>query len=242
MFPAKLLNLARLADWFRSAFSRALVSSPVDGPTPNKVNRRCCSAHAHESQPSAEACVEPRGFLEQEHIRGHEGTRSAKVDDGGNGNGTLVSTTRVDRNPNDGNRHGDVGTARDEEHACISSSRGRRVDDLDDKPTSQNGLWIHKSVKRTRIMWYLRRGWRKGNMGGTMNLTYAANEIETEAMVHAFGHETEDDGNHSASEVYGYAVNLCRCCSITQSFENSRLEVGERVCVFGDTEVHSDTG
>lgn len=123
MFPAKLLNLARLTYWFHSPLACALLSFLVDEPTPNKVNCSCSSAHAHESQSSAKTCVKPGGLFKQKDVRGDEGTRCAKVDYCGNSNGTLVSTACIYRDPNNGDGHRDVGTAGDKKHASVSSRR-----------------------------------------------------------------------------------------------------------------------
>ena len=68
-----------------------------------------------------------------------------------------------------------------------------------------------------------------------------AKDVEKVAALQTLTCICEDDGEGSTDQVYGDGVNLSLDSSVAEAFEDSRLEVSERVCVFCNSEVHCDT-
>ena len=60
-------------------------------------------------------------------------------------------------------------------------------------------------------------------------------------MVEALGDEADDDRYSGTSKVYWDSVDLGRGGGVSKAFEDCRLEVCKRVCIFGHTEVHCNT-
>jgi hypothetical protein len=169
---------------------------------------RSNSSHACQSETSAETSLEPRGFLEQEDVGADKGTCGTEVDDSCKSNSTLVSTSAVHGNPDDGDRHGEVATASDEEHAHVSDLGVGRVGNLNSQTCSER---------------------------------CETHEVEVVAAVQPLTCVGEDNREDGANKVDGDGVYLGLDGGVAETFEYSRLEVGKRICVLRDTEVHDNT-
>lgn len=116
----------------------------------------------HASPPGNEGYVKSWCFFEKEDIYAGKGTCCAEVEDCCDGNGTLVSTSRVDRHPNDRNRHCQVAARSDEEHSNVTHLCIRRVINFDGKARSQDGPFEHREVVTTlQSLTYVRKHERK---------------------------------------------------------------------------------
>lgn len=83
--------------------------------------------------------MESGGLLEQEDVGANECTRGTEIYDSCESDCTLVTATAIDGNPDDGYRHCEIATARDEEHSHVSHFRVWRVSDLDGEAGCEDG-------------------------------------------------------------------------------------------------------